>query len=279
MTDRRRRAGGSPARRPRSAPRSGARPAAAAGAAALLLVSASCSPGGGAGGGGAGPTLTVFAAASLTGVFEGLAADFEEETGARVEFSFAGSSDLARQITDGAPADVFASADTATMDQAVDSGSVAGEPETFARNILQIAVPPDNPAGIEDFGDLAEDGTAVAVCAEEVPCGAAARELMGATGVQVQAATEEEDVKAALTKASLGEVDAALVYATDVNAAGGDVEGIGIDGAEEAANDYPIAPLASAADAELAERWVQLVLSETGQDALAEAGFLPAGSA
>ncbi|GAA1090997.1 molybdate ABC transporter substrate-binding protein [Nocardiopsis composta] len=257
-----------------------------AAASALLLAGlAGCGGGSGGGDGGEDPgaegggSLTVFAAASLTEVFTDLGERFEEETGSTVEFSFAGSSDLAQQIADGAPADVFASADVPNMDKVTEGGFAEGDPEVFARNVLQIAVPPDNPAGVEGFDDLAGDGVTVAVCAPEVPCGAAAEELMDATGVEIDAASQEEDVKAALTKARLGEVDAALVYETDVRAAGDDVRGIGIDGAEDAANDYPIVPLTSSGDPELAREWVDFVLSEEGAGALADAGFRPASGA
>ncbi|WP_017592153.1 molybdate ABC transporter substrate-binding protein [Nocardiopsis potens] len=246
-------------------------------AASALLLAALAGCGGAPGGDGArGGSLTVFAAASLTEVFTGLGERFEEETGSTVEFSFAGSSDLARQIADGAPADVFASADAPTMDEVAEGGFADGDPEVFARNVLRIAVPPGNPAGVEDFADLAGDGVTVAVCAPEVPCGAAAEELMEATGVRIGAASQEEDVKAALTRVRLGEVDAALVYETDVRSADGDVEGIGIEGAEEAANDYPIVPLASSGDPGLAREWVDFVLSEEGAGALTDAGFRPA---
>ncbi|MDA2813655.1 molybdate ABC transporter substrate-binding protein [Nocardiopsis sp. RSe5-2] len=254
------------------------RRAVSAAAAALLLggAAAGCGAGGDSGSGG---PLTVFAAASLTEVFTDLGERFEEETGTRVDFNFAGSSDLALQIADGAPADVFASADTRTMDDVAGDGLVRGEPRVFARNELRIAVPEGNPAGIEGLEDLADPGTRVALCAEEVPCGAAARKLLDAQGVEVSGASQEEDVKAALTRARLGEVDAALVYTTDVRSAGGEVEGVPVEGADEAANDYPIAVVKDAAAPQAAQEWVDFVLSDEGQGALADAGFSPGGDA
>ncbi|MDA2807888.1 molybdate ABC transporter substrate-binding protein [Nocardiopsis suaedae] len=250
--------------------------AVSAAVAALLLggAAAGCGAGGGSGGG---APLTVFAAASLTEVFTDLGERFEEETGTPVDFNFAGSSDLALQIADGAPADVFASADTRTMDDVAGDGLAEGDPRVFARNELMIAVPQGNPAGVGGLEDLAGPGARVALCAAEVPCGAAARELLDAHGVEVSGASEEEDVKAALTRARLGEVDAALVYATDVRSAGDDVEGVPVDGAEEAANDYPIAVVKDAAAPEAAREWVDFVLSDEGQGALADAGFSPGG--
>lgn len=251
--------------------------AASAAVAALLLggATAGCGAGGGSGSG----ALTVFAAASLTEVFTDLGERFEEQTGTQVDFNFAGSSDLALQITDGAPADVFASADTRTMDDVADDGLAEGEPQVLARNELRIAVPQGNPAGIEGLEDLADPDARVALCAAEVPCGAAARKLLDAQGVEVSGASQEEDVKAALTRARLGEVDAALVYTTDVRSAGDEVEGVPVEGADKAANDYPIAVLKDTAAPEAAQEWVDFVLSDEGQGALADAGFSPGGGA
>ncbi|MFC3997412.1 molybdate ABC transporter substrate-binding protein [Nocardiopsis sediminis] len=249
-------------------------------AAALLLAAAGCGqvdgddPAAAGGQSAAERTLTVFAAASLTESFEELGTRFEEaEPGVAVEFNFAGSSELAQQINEGAPADVFASANPANMDLVAEAGGTDGEPAVFVRNILEIAVPPDNPAGIEELADLAGDGVSVALCAAEVPCGAAAETLMDETGVEITPVTEEEDVRAALTKVELGEVDAALVYRTDVIASEGAVTGIEFPEAESAINDYPIAALAEAPEPELARAWVELVTSETGAEVLGDAGF------
>ncbi len=169
---------------------------------------------------------------------------------------------------------MFASADQATMDRVVADVGVADEPVVFARNTLQIAVPPENPAGIGSLDDLAADGTTVALCAEHVPCGAASRAVLDAAGVAVDPVTWEEDVRAALTRVRLGEVDAALVYRSDVVAAGGDVHGIDIPEAAAAVNDYPIAVLADAAEPELAQAWTAFVTSPDNAKVLDDAGFL-----
>ncbi|MFL1426929.1 MULTISPECIES: molybdate ABC transporter substrate-binding protein [unclassified Nocardiopsis] len=226
--------------------------------------------------------LTVFAAASLTDVFEDLAEEFQaQHPGVEVVFNFAGSSELAAQINSGAPADVFAAANTSTMGQVVEgeglaedwAGEHGADGAVFATNTLQIAVPADNPADIEDLDDLAEDGVSVAFCAEEVPCGSATVTALDAAGLDITPVTYEEDVRAVLTKVELGEVDAGLVYQTDVIAAGETVTGISFPEADEAVNDYPIALLANAPAAELGDAWIDFVLSETGTAALTEAGF------
>jgi molybdate transport system substrate-binding protein len=219
-------------------------------------------------------TLTVFAAASLTDVFTVLGERLEAgNPGLDVQFNFAGSSALATQVTQGAPADVFASADQPQMAVVTDAGLAEGEPRVFAANVLQIAVPAGNPAGVTGLADLAREELAIAVCAPQVPCGAAAEDVFAAAGVTPAPDTLEEDVRAALTKVELGEVDAALVYTTDVTSAGDAVEGIDVPEAGEAVNDYPIAALTEAPNPEAAAAFVELVRSEEGQQALADAGF------
>ena len=220
-----------------------------------------------------GGTLTVFAAASLTDVFTDLGEQFEgDHPGLDVQFNFAGSSALATQVTQGAPADVFASANEAQMVVVTDAG-LADDPQVFAANVLQIAVPAGNPAGVTGLADFARQDLTIAVCAPEVPCGAAAEDVLAAAGTTAAPDTLEEDVRAALTKVELGEVDAALVYTTDVTAAGDAVEGIDVPEAEQAVNDYPIAALTDAPDPEAAAAFVELVRSGEGQQALADAGF------
>ncbi|MBB6173641.1 molybdate transport system substrate-binding protein [Nocardiopsis mwathae] len=242
-------------------------------AGAALMGAAGCGGAGGPAADGA-ATLTVFAAASLTDTFTELGERFEDEhPGTRVVFNFAGSSTLARQIDAGANADVFAAAGPDPMDQVAQAGRVAGEPVVFARNTLRIAVPPGNPGDVAGLADLAEPGVAVALCAEQVPCGTAARTVLDAAGVEVPSASAEEDVRAALTKVTLGEVDAALVYATDIDAADGAVEGVEFATAEEAVNDYPIAALTDAPEPELARSWIDLARSEEGGQVLSDAGF------
>ena len=216
--------------------------------------------------------ITVFAAASLTESFTKLGQDFEAaHPGAKVTFNFGGSSALAQQINQGAPADVFASAAPANMKQVTDSGAITATPRTFARNTLQIVVPKGNPGGVTGLADFAKADLKIALCAEQVPCGAAAKKVFGAAGITAAPDTLEQDVKAVLTKVSLGEVDAALVYRTDVKAAGGKVDGLDFAEAAGAVNDYPIAPLPKAPDT--AKAFVDHVLSDQGRKVLAEAGF------
>jgi molybdate transport system substrate-binding protein len=218
--------------------------------------------------------ITVFAAASLTGSFQKLGKEFEAANpGAKVTFNFAGSSALAQQINRGAPADVFASAAPSNMKQVTDTGAITASPSTFAKNTLQIVVPKGNPGKITGLADFAKAELKIALCAEQVPCGAASKKVFEAAGITAAPDTLEQDVKAALTKVSLGEVDAALVYRTDVKAAGDEVEGQDFAEASSAVNDYPIAPLAKAPNATAAQAFVDHVLSAKGRDVLAEAGF------
>ncbi|MEU0879225.1 molybdate ABC transporter substrate-binding protein [Lentzea sp. NPDC005914] len=218
--------------------------------------------------------ITVFAAASLTESFKKLGAEFEAANpGSKVTFNFAGSSALAQQINQGAPADVFASAAPANMKQVTDTGAVTATPATFAKNTLQIAVPKGNPGKISGLADFAKADLKIALCAEQVPCGAASKKVFEAAKITAAPDTLEQDVKAVLTKVSLGEVDAALVYRTDVKSAGDKVEGKDFAEAGKAVNDYPIAPLAKAPNAAAAKAFVDYVLSEKGVKVLTEAGF------
>ncbi len=212
--------------------------------------------------------LTVYAAASLSGAFDAIGEAFTAEN-PDVEFSpvYDGSSTLVTQILEGAPADVFASADEANMDKAAD---VAVDPTLFASNTLVIAVPAGNPGGVETLADLADVTTVL--CAPEVPCGAASAKLLSAAGVTVDAASLEQNVTAVLTKVAASEADAGLVYATDVIGRD-DVEVIVPDGADEVVNHYPIAALSDAPNAEAADAFVAFVLSEAGQKILADFGF------
>jgi molybdate transport system substrate-binding protein len=219
-------------------------------------------------------TLTVLAAASLTETFDELRQQFtEEHPGVTVQASYSASSTLARQIVEGAPADVFASASTSTMKTVTHAGLADGEPAIFVRNTLQIAVPPDNPAQIATLADLARPEVKVALCEPQVPCGSAARTALTAAGVAVTPVTLEQDVKAVLTKVRLGEVDAGLVYRTDVISAGSEVTGIDFPEAQQAINDYPIAVLSDAPNPEAATAYVQLVRSPEGLAVLMKAGF------
>lgn len=221
--------------------------------------------------------LTIFAAASLGGAFDELATRFEARHPSLdvLPVTYDGSSVLATQLVEGAPADVFASADEPNLDRVADEGLVAGEPEVFATNVLEIAVQPGNPLGIAGLDDLAEGSTppVVVVCAAEVPCGRAAATLLADAGVELSPASEEQNVSAVLTKVRTGEADAGLVYVTDVRAADGDVDGIAIAGADAATNRYPIAALAGAANPEAAAAFIEFVRSAEGAEVLDEFGF------
>lgn len=219
-------------------------------------------------------TVTVFAAASLTDAFTQIGRDFEASNpGTQVVFSFAGSSALATQINQGAPADVFASAAPANMQAVVDAGNAAGTPAVFVRNQLVIAVPKGNPNGVAGLSDLTKPGMKVALCAEQVPCGAAARKALDAAGVGLTPVTLERDVRAALAKVRLGEVDAALVYRTDVRAAAADVDGVEFPESSGALNEYPIVVLREAPNPAAAQAFVAHVRSDAGTAVLTEAGF------
>ncbi|MPZ95649.1 MAG: molybdate ABC transporter substrate-binding protein [Propionibacteriales bacterium] len=218
--------------------------------------------------------VVVFAAASLQESFEAIGTEVEaDHPELLVTFSFGGSSALAPQIVSGAPADVFAAASPATMQQVVDKDAAAGEPVLFARNRLQIAVPPDNPADVDSLDDLADPDLKLARCAAEVPCGDAAERALAAASVEVEADTLEEDVKGVLSKVELGEVDAGLVYRTDVQAANGKVKGIDFPESGKAVNDYLIAPIADAPEPDGAAIFVEFVRSERGRKILSDAGF------
>jgi molybdate transport system substrate-binding protein len=218
-------------------------------------------------------TITVFAAASLQSSFTSLGKKFEaEHPGTKVVFNFGPSSGLATQIGQGAPADVFASASTTTMDQVVTRGD-ATTPKDFVANTMEIAVPPDNPAGVRALADLARNGVKVAVCQADVPCGATAAKVFENAQVTVTPVTEEIDVKAVLSKVTLGEVDAGVVYVTDVRTAGDAVKGIEIPDGDNASTTYPIAALTGSANKATAEAFVAYVLSPVGSAELASAGF------
>jgi molybdate transport system substrate-binding protein len=217
--------------------------------------------------------LTVFAAASLTESFSTLARRFEAaHPGVKVRLNFGASSALALQIDQGAPADVFASASGRNMTQVIEAKAADGS-RVFARNVLQIAVPPANPAAVTGVADLARAGVTVALCQPQVPCGATAQQVFGKAGITVRPVTLEQDVKSVLTKVETNEVDAGLVYLTDVRAAGAKVRGIAIPDALNASTEYPIAPLTRAANPAAAAAFVDYVLSGAGRDVLAAAGF------
>jgi molybdate transport system substrate-binding protein len=241
--------------------------------AALAAGAAGCAaPAGGAGG--ADRKLTVFAAASLTAPFTVLAKKFEaRHPGTSVTLSFAGSADLATQLSQGAAADVFAAADPKNMAKVADAALVDGSAQDFASNVLTIAVPPANPAQIRSFADLAKAGTRVVVCAPQVPCGAAAKSVEAKTGVALTPVSEESSVTDVLGKVSSGEADAGLVYVTDVRGAAGKVTGVTFPEAAAVVNRYPIAALQTSRNKDLAGAFISLVTGPEGQQALADAGF------
>jgi molybdate transport system substrate-binding protein len=218
--------------------------------------------------------ITVFAAASLKATFTELAEQFEAANpGTTVTLNFAGSADLVTQIIEGAPADIFASADLNNMTRLTDQDLVAGEPIDFATNVLEIAVPPANPAAIETFADLAEPGVKLVVCAPEVPCGAATVRVADAAGVTLSPVSEESSVTDVLGKVTSGEADAGLVYVTDVIAAGDAVEGVEFAESSEAVTTYPIGALTGSGATAVAQAFIEFVTSEADQSVLADAGF------
>ncbi|MGH1548200.1 molybdate ABC transporter substrate-binding protein [Leifsonia poae] len=219
-------------------------------------------------------TVTVFAAASLTKTFTELGRDFEAaHPGAKVTFSFAGSSDLVSQLTAGAPADVFASADEANMTKAVEAKVIDGKPVDFATNVLAIAVPSGNPAHVKSFADLASPGVKTVVCAPQVPCGAATAKVEKSAGVTLTPVSQESSVTDVLGKVSSGEADAGIVYRTDVKGAGSAVESVPFPEAAKTVNVYPIATVAKAPNAQGAAAFVAFVTGPDGRKALTAAGF------
>ncbi|MFF4210230.1 molybdate ABC transporter substrate-binding protein [Streptomyces sp. NPDC001796] len=256
---------------------------AGAGAAALLALSAcsssSDSPKTAASAASPSPkpsgTVTVFAAASLKESFTALGKEFEKEhPGTKVSFNFGGSDTLAASITGGAPADVFAAASPKTMAIVADKKDTATTPVTFVRNQLEIATLPGNPDKVSSLKDLTRSGLKVVLCDKTVPCGAAAQKALAASGLKLTPVSYEQDVKSALNKVELKEADAAVVYRTDVKAAGDRVQGVEFPESAKAVNDYPIALLKDAPNAETAKAFIALVTSAEGRKVLTEAGFL-----
>jgi molybdate transport system substrate-binding protein len=245
--------------------------------AALLAVAALALAGCGGGGGGSGAAgpgeLTVFAAASLTAAFTELGERYTAANGgAKVTFNFAGSQALATQIRQAAPADVFASADIPNMDKVKD---LVDTPQNFASNQLQIVVEQGNPKGVGGLDDLANPDLKVILAAEEVPAGTYAKQVLDQAGVKLTPVSQEDNVKAVVTKVSLGEADAGIVYVTDVTAGGDKVEGVDIPENQNVLATYPIATVKASKAPEPAQAFMDLVLSADGQQVLREHGFLP----
>ncbi|MCB0996265.1 MAG: molybdate ABC transporter substrate-binding protein [Acidimicrobiales bacterium] len=257
------------------APRRGRR----LGTALLVVLLGSAIAGCGGDGGSAvgdepGGTLRVFAAASLTDAFTDISDAFEEAyPGVDVQLVLAGSSALREQILSGAPADVFASADRSSMAALVEAGAVSTAPAVFATNRLQIAVPAGNPGSVSSVKDLADPGLLVGICAAGVPCGDLAREALAAVGVEASVDTNEPDVRALLTKLIAGELDAGLVYVTDVMSAGDAVEAIELPPEGAVRTEYPIAATTGASNPVTAAAFVEFVLSAEGRDILTTHGF------
>lgn len=216
----------------------------------------------------------VFAAASLKAPFTELGSKFSKANpGVTVEFSFAGSSSLVTQLTQGDRADVFASADIANMDKAAQAGLLAGPPVNFASNTLTIAVAPGNPKRINGIRDLDTEDISVVVCASQVPCGAATDKVEKAAGIALSPVSEESSVTDVLNKVTTGQADAGLVYASDIIGAGGKASGVRFAEAAEAVNVYPISVLKQSTHADLAGKFVELVTGAEGQKVLEKAGL------
>ena len=220
--------------------------------------------------------ITVFAASSLTESFDAIAKQFEKKyPDVTVKFDFDSSANLAAQIQQGAPADVFASADEANLQKAVDSGDVNVKPVVFAKNRLEIAIEKGNPTKVKGLADLARPGLVVVLCADAVPCGKYAAQAFATAGVNVSPASKEENAKATLSKVSLGEADASVVYVTDVKAAKGEVGGVKIPDRQNVIATYPIAVTKDSRSSAAARAWVQFIQSKTAQTTLRKFGFLP----
>ena len=233
---------------------------------------AASSPEAGAGGGD--KTLRVSAAASLTQSFDQLAEEFERDhPGVDVDVNYGGSSGLVQQLTEGAPADVFASADQKNMTKLTDADLAQGEPKIFATNVLTLVVPKDNPAGITSVQDVLDKKVKLVTCAPEVPCGAATQKVEQANGVELAPVSQENAVTDVLGKVTSGQADAGIVYVTDAKAAGDKVTTIEIPKTDEAINRYPIVALKDSEQPELAAQFVDLVTGEQGQKVLRDAGF------
>ena len=218
--------------------------------------------------------VTVFAAASLTAAYTEIGDAFmTEHPDSKVTFNFAASSDLVVQINEGAPADVFASADQANMSKLTDAGGAAGAPHVFASNSLQIIVEPGNPKGITSVADLAKSDVLYVTCAPEVPIGKYAAQVLTSAGVTATPASLEENVKGIVTKVTLGEADAGIVYKTDVIAAGDKAQGVDIPADINVAATYPVVATKHAPNATGARAFVDFVVGEQGQKILASYGF------
>jgi len=243
----------------------------------LALIPLACGGGGSTGqsnGGSLTGTINVFAAASLTDAFKALGSAFEKaHPGVTVKFNFAGSPTLVTQIEQGAPADVFASADTTNMGKLNSDGYASGASEVFAHNELEIAVAPGNPKAIEGLADLARPGVVYISAGPTVPAGKYAVQALSKAGVSATPRSLETDVKSVISKIELGEADAGIVYTTDVKAAGSKVSGVTIPENDNVVATYPIAAVKGTRNADVAEAFISYVLSSAGQSTLGSFGF------
>jgi molybdate transport system substrate-binding protein len=253
----------------------------------VLLLSSACTPS-------AAPesspvTLNILAAASLTEAFQEIAPAFEAaHEGVTLQFNFAGSQQLAQQLANDAPADVFASANKKQMDVAVEAGRIAADaPVNFVQNRLVVVLPADNPAGITSLADLAKPGLKIVLAAKEVPVGQYALDFLAkadadvslgsgySAGVLANVVSYEENVKAVLTKVSLGEADAGIVYTSDAASATAGIVQIEIPDGLNVIAQYPIAVVADSMHSDLARAFVEWIQSTEGQKVLEKYGFLP----
>ncbi len=219
-------------------------------------------------------TVNVYAAASLKATYEQIEKDFEAENpDINIEFNFAGSQTLVEQITNGAEADVFASADEKNMNKAIENNIIDGEPTPFVTNVLTIAVSPGNPKGITDLKSLENPDLKVVICAEGVPCGNATKKVVDATGLKLTPVSEEQAVPDVLGKVTSGEADAGLVYKTDVMGSKGKAEAVDFPESANAVNTYPIAIVSGSKHKDEAQKFIDYVLSDKGQKIFEDAGF------
>lgn len=219
-------------------------------------------------------TLTVLAASSLTETFDQLKTSFEgDHPGVTVKIVYDSSATLAQMAEEGAPGDVLATADKATMDDAVAKKGTGGDPEEFATNVVMLAVPTANPAKISSFADLQRNSVDFVVCVKTAPCGAASDALLAQNKITHKPVSEEVDVKSVLAKVVANEADAGLVYQTDVTSKPDDVTGIEVPGAAADPNTYWVAVTSNVKAGGLAKDWITLMTSTAGQKVLTGAGF------
>jgi molybdate transport system substrate-binding protein len=245
----------------------------------LLLAACSSSSNNSSASGKPSGTLLVFAATSLTDAFNKIGAQFEKaHPGLKVKFNYNGSSSLATSIQQGAPADVFASASPKNMKTVTNASLASGTPQVFTRNTAEIMVEKGNPRNIKAVKNLASSKVKVVVCAPDVPCGVLAKDVFKNAGVKVKPVSEETSVGGVVTKVTLGEADAGIVYVTDVKENQAKATGVTIPANQNEITNYPIVRLKGAPNESAAKEFVSYVLGPNGQKVLASFGFMPPGS-